>query len=64
MTGKIHITMNIDGKLYELVPTTFDCEGCAFYEETNPDCISENEFDGHSVCLMLGGIWKEVESET
>jgi hypothetical protein len=58
----IKITNEIDGKLYELIPGTFACEGCDFYEN-NPDCISENEFDGHIICLMLGGIWKKVQNE-
>ena len=57
----IKITNEVNGKKYELVPTTFACEGCDLYEDTNQECMSENEFDGHSVCLMLGGMWKEVK---
>lgn len=57
----IRITNEIDGKLYELVPEVYICEGCDLkYECTE---LVHSVFNGCAVCGKLHGIWKEVKDE-
>lgn len=58
----IKITNEIGGKLYELVPDIYVCEGCDLMKKCHGAYIEmiDGIFNGHTVCMKLQGIWKEV----
>lgn len=61
----LRISNEIDGKLYDLVPEIYVCEGCDLMDKcygAYPEKIN-SIFNGCSVCDTLRGIWKEVCDE-
>jgi hypothetical protein len=61
--GEVKITCVINGKLYELVPDTYICEGCDLKNKCHDTSIemTPGVFNRHTLCGKLHGIWKEVK---
>lgn len=56
----IKITNEINGKLYELIESDNGCEGCSL-RKCCEHWTDAPEWCGCTLCLKLGGIWKEVK---
>jgi hypothetical protein len=57
------ITTEVSGKVYELVPEVYICEGCDLKNKCqgcSPELV-HSVFNGCAVCGKLHGIWKEVK---
>lgn len=61
----IRITNEFNGKLYELVPETYICEGCDLKKKCNGSYLEiiNGMFNGCNVCGKLHGIWREIKDE-